>query len=99
MDFFQWFDENIFDHVGRKIQNYAIITLVLDVIICGVLALMVLPGRDGYLYALIILLCGLGYALLLAFPIYAFGQLVEDIRQTRENTQRKDRITEELPDL
>lgn len=99
MDFFQWFDENIFDHVGRKIQNYAIITLVLDVIICGVLAFMVLPGRDGYLHALIILLCGLGYALLLAFPIYAFGQLVEDIHQTKENTQRKERITEELPDL
>ena len=99
MDFFQWFDENIFNHVGRKIQNYAIITLVLDVIICGVLALLVLPGRDGYLHALIILLCGLGYALLLAFPIYAFGQLVEDIHQTMENTQRKERITEELPDL
>ena len=49
--------------------------------------------------SLIILACGLGYALIFAFPVYAFGQLVEDIHQTKENTQGNTPVLDELPDL
>lgn len=94
---FQWFDKNIFDHVGRTIQRYAIISLLIDVVVCVIMALLVL-GNDAFI-SLIILACGLGYALIFAFPIYAFGQLVEDIHQTKENTQGNTPVLDELPDL
>lgn len=94
---FQWFDKNIFNHVGRTIQRYAIISLLIDVVVCVIMALLLL-GEDA-LISLIILACGLGYALIFAFPIYAFGQLVEDIHQTKENTQGNTPVLDELPDL
>lgn len=55
---FQWFDKNIFNHVGRTIQRYAIISLLIDVVVCVIMALLVL-GEDA-LISLIILACGLG---------------------------------------
>ena len=61
------------------------------------MALLVL-GNDAFI-SLIILACGLGYALIFAFPVYAFGQLVEDIHQTKENTQSNAPSIDELPDL
>ena len=94
---FQWFDKNIFDHVGRTIQRYAIISLLIDVVVCVIMALLVL-GEDA-LISLIILACGLGYALIFPFPVYALGQLVEDIHQTKENTQSNPPSIDELPDL
>lgn len=94
---FEWFDKNIFNHVGRTIQKYAIISLIIDVVACIILAYIV-----GYAFvAFIILLCGFGYAIIFAFPIYAFGQLVEDIHRTQENTSKIDNVinTDELPEL
>lgn len=94
---FEWFDKNIFNHVGRTIQKYAIISLIIDVVACIILAYIV---GDAFV-AFIILLCGFGYALIFAFPIYAFGQLVEDIHRTQENTSKIDNVinTDELPEL
>ena len=98
---FAWFRKNVFDHVGRKIQNYAIITLIVDIIACIILAVVALgSGDEGWLIALIILGCGLCYALIFAMPIYAFGQLVEDIHQTSVNTTNSVVAdADELPEL
>lgn len=94
---FKWFDKNIFNHVGRTIQNYAILSVIIDVVVCIILCLMTIGGN--ILLALIILICGLGYALIFAFPIYAFGQLVEDIHQTQKNTNNEATDIDELPEL
>lgn len=98
---FQWFKDNIFNDVGRKIQNYAIITLIIDIIACIILALIALgSSSDGWLVSLIILGFGLGYALIFAMPIYAFGQLVEDVHKTSINTTNTAAAdTDELPEL
>ena len=96
----QWFKDNIFNEVGRKIQNYAIITLIIDIIACIILAMIALGSSDGWLISLIILACGLGYALIFAMPIYAFGQLVEDVHKTSINTTNTATAdTDELPEL
>ena len=93
---FKWFDRYIFNHVGRTIQRYAIISLIVDILVCVISAFVVLA--DSILLWLLILVCGIGYALIFAFPIYAFGQLVEDIHQTQENTSRKDANIDEKSD-
>lgn len=96
----QWFKDNIFNDVGRKIQNYAIITLIIDIIACIILAVIALGSSDGWLISLIILGFGLGYALIFAMPIYAFGQLVEDVHKTSINTTNTAAAdTDELPEL
>ena len=94
---FKWFDRYIFNHVGRTIQRYAIISLIVDILVCVISAFIVMA--DSILLWLLILVCGIGYALIFAFPIYTFGQLVEDIHQTQENTSRKDANIDELPEL
>lgn len=94
---FKWFDKNLFNHVGRTIQNYAIISVIIDII--AVVLLCILTLGDAPFIALIVLACGLGYALIFAFPIYAFGQLVEDIHKTQENTSGKETDIDELPEL
>ena len=97
----QWFKDNIFNEVGRKIQNYAIITLIIDIIACIILAVFAMAASPvGWLVSLIILACGLGYALIFAMPIYAFGQLVEDVHKTSINTTNTAAAdTDELPEL
>ncbi len=94
---FKWFDENIFNHVGRRIQKYAIISFIVDIIAC-VISIFLITSDDPFV-ALIILLCGLGFAFIFAYPIYAFGQLVEDIHQTQKNTNLGATNIDELPEL
>lgn len=98
---FQWFKDNVFNDVGRKIQSYAIITLIIDIIACVFLAIFALVSfSDGWLVSLMTLGFGLGYALIFAMPIYAFGQLVEDIHQTNVNTAKQVTPDEdEIPEL
>ena len=97
----QWFKDNIFNDVGRKIQSYAIITLIIDIIACIILAVIAMAASPvGWLASLIILAFGLGYALIFAMPIYAFGQLVEDVHKTSINTTNTAAAdTDELPEL
>lgn len=79
---FEWFDEHIFNDIGRQIQKWAIISLIIDVITCFIVAIRL---HNGFLFSLLVVLCGFGYALFFAFPIYAFGQLVEDIHKTQKD--------------
>ena len=97
----QWFKDNIFNDVGRKIQSYSIITLIIDIIACIILAVIAMAASPvGWLISLIILACGLGYALIFAMPIYAFRQLVEDVHKTSINTTNTAAAdTDELPEL
>lgn len=95
----EWVKNNIFNDVGKKIQNYAVITLIIDIV--AVLVLAIIELFSGNFFAMFIyLLCGLGYALIFAMPIYAFGQLVEDVHQTNVNTTKTSVTdTDELPEL
>ncbi len=95
---YQWFDKHVFNHVGREIQKYAILSLIVDVIaviIGGILTM----DDIGPISLILAPSIGLGYALLIAYPIYAFGQLVEDIHRTRENTSSEATNFDELPEL
>ena len=98
---FKWFDEVLFNHVGRTLQKWAIIFLILEVISCIFWAIV---AEDLYL-SVFILLGGIGAVFLTSYPIYAFGQIVEDIHEMRndmkKNTQTSpNRIdADELPDL
>ena len=95
----QWFKDNIFNDVGKRIQNYAVVTLIIDIVL--VLILTVIEIFNGEHFAVFIYLsCGLGYALIFAMPIYAFGQLVEDVHKTSINTTNTAAAdTDELPEL
>ena len=95
---YQWFDKHVFNHVGREIQKYAILSLIVDVIaviIGGILTM----DDIGPISLILAPSIGLGYALLIAYPIYAFGQLVEDIHKTQENTRPPATDINELPEL
>ena len=94
---FKWFDTYVFNHVGRSIQRFATISLIIDAVACVIMGGMTL--FDNPLVALIILICGFGYALIFSFPIYAFGQLVEDIHDTQKNTSGNAASIDELPEL
>lgn len=95
---YQWFDKNIFNNIGRKVQECAIFTLIIDIVVVIVGTITVFIAFDPF-YAIIIPVIGLSYALGFTYPIYAFGQLVEDIHKTQENTRPPATDINELPEL
>ena len=96
---YKWFDRHIFHHVGRQIQNCAITTLIVDVIVCIIMAVFALDEGVGALGFLLIILFGISVILAFVYPIYGFGQLVEDIHRTAQISQGNPHDEDDLPEL
>ena len=95
----------MFDDIGVKIQIYArrFFYIFLTIEAIAAVVLFFIFAAEDILIALIavgaFVLCVLADALI-AFPIYAFGQLVDDVHHMRmRETQSMPVNTDELPDL
>lgn len=97
--------DNIFSNIGGKLQTLAKVIFVVTILcFVGVFcALLPITLESGGLLVLSFVTCAVLVpvsACLAAFPLYALGQLVDDIHQMRKETQRKiGSETDELPEL
>lgn len=96
---YKWFDKHIFNDVGRKIQECAITTLIIDIIVCIFSALFALDEGVGLLGFLGIILAGISIILAFVYPIYGFGQLIDDIHRTAKISQGNPHDEDDLPEL
>lgn len=96
---YKWFDKHVFNDVGRKVQKCAIDTLIVDVIICIISAYIAYDYDVGLLGFLLIILAGISFILAFVYPIYAFGQFVEDVHRSTQITRGNLLDEDELPDL
>lgn len=89
------FEKIFFSHVGKTMQNIAVVVMLLDVVSIVILAIASGDAFAGFL----IFLIGFGVCILGLLPLYAFGQLVEDVHKIQVNTQKNEVVSEELPEL
>ena len=76
--------ENLFDDIGEKIKNLAIIFAILG-IITAVIAGLLLMVDYGFLYGLLVIILGCLAAVLGEFILYAFGEFICKITEIAEN--------------
>ena len=103
------FMDGLFDNIGSKLKLAAKIVALIE-IICMVICLFgsfnvgntMLAYNFPAIKALApisVLLSGALSVMLTAFPLYGFGQLVDDVHQMKRQTQGDTVVADELPDL
>ena len=85
--------DNLYENIGDKIKNWAKWMFIVEAI-GAIISGFVLMGidEDLSLYGLLALVCGPIVALVSSWTLFAFGQLVEDVRTIRD----KEGTTEEV---
>lgn len=89
----------MFDKIGQKLMKLASIFAVLD-FVSGIILLLIalIEGWDPTI-SLVVLIC-MVVAMISNWPLYAFGQIVDDVHAMRTGTQQsKEVASDELPDL
>lgn len=100
----------MFDNVGRKIMTLAKVIGILGIVAMCVSAILFLVGLFDDELLLILGAIGVGSGLVLlvsSWPIYAFGQITEDVRDLRQDVyeikERSDAgetvVSDELPEI
>ena len=75
----------MFDNIGKKIMSLAKILVVLDIIGTVILAIILVDAfYEEFLGVLVALVSGT-FSVITCWPLYAFGQLVDDVHAIRYN--------------
>lgn len=96
--------EKIFEDIGKKLQTIAKVIFVVTILLFAVCFVVLLVTLDEewmlFVFPFLCIILGPISACLCAFPLYALGQLVDDIHQMRKGGQQKvGSETDELPEL
>lgn len=90
----------MYENIGKKIQMFAVINAAC-ITIAGILAWIIMLFNDRQadnVLAWVCLVIAIG-ALSASWPLYGFGQLVEDVHELRVNSKVSIPQNDTLPDL
>ena len=87
----------LFGNVGHRLKVMAVVFFVLE-ILGGLIIGFAMIDNDA-LYFLVAALSGIAVAAFTSYPLYAFGQLVEDVHAIRTGGAGKVLVSDDLPDL
>lgn len=80
--------EALFGNPGRKIKVVSFVWFILEVVVSVIGGFVMIAEEEAFAGLLIILL-GVGASYLSTLVLYAFGELVEKMTKTEENTRKQ----------
>ena len=76
---------NLYDNVGRKIKNFAIVIFVIGAIYSIARVLDYITSGNNILWAVFIFVAGVAIAWIASLFIYAFGELICEVYEINNN--------------
>ena len=85
----------MFNNVGKKVMTLAKVLAVLDLIGSIVIGIAFDEGFLGFIYGILI---GV-FAAIMCWPLYGFGQIIDDVHSMRNGEIVAAKNNEEIPEL